>query len=146
VPFDQVPVRNTSLLVHASGDPQMPLMLAKTVRTKILEIDPDQAVSSIRSMEAVIDESLWQRRVLLALMLLFGGVALTLSSIGVYGVIAYSVQQRQTEFAIRIALGARPGEVLKLAIGEGMRLVMAGISIGLLVGFIATRALTTLLY
>jgi putative ABC transport system permease protein len=74
------------------------------------------------------------------------GDALTLSTIGVYGVIAYSVHQRQTEFGIRIALGAQRHEIVKLAIAGGMRLVLAGIAIGLVVGFIAMRGITTLLF
>src|SRR5207247_1621504 len=102
--------------------------------------------SAIRSMEQVIDDSLWQRRILLWIMLLFAGVALILSSIGIYGVIAYSVQQRRKEFGIRIALGAQRRDILRLAVSEGMRLVLMGISIGLVGSLVAMSGITKLLY
>jgi putative ABC transport system permease protein len=142
-PFDQVPARDAVVLLHTRMDPAS---LAQAVRKKIFEIDPDEAVPPVRSIRQVIDDSLWQRRTLLSIMILFGAVALVLSSIGLYGAIAYSVQQRQTEFGIRIALGARRYDVVKLAIVEGVRLASFGIVIGLVLASIAARAVTTLLY
>ena len=112
-PFDQVPARSSTLLLQTQLDPSE---LAKTIRKRIFEIDRDQAVSAVRRMKDVVDESLWQRRVLLSIMLLFGGIGLILSSIALYGVIAYSVQRRQSEFGIRIALGARSRDILMLAL------------------------------
>jgi ABC-type antimicrobial peptide transport system permease subunit len=79
-------------------------------------------------------------------MILFGSVALILSSMGLYAVIAYSVQQRQTEFGIRVALGAQNSDIVSLAIGEGIRLASAGILIGLVLASIAARSVRTLLY
>ena len=143
VPFDQSPVRESALFLNTSIDPSV---LTGGVRQKIYQVDPDQAASAIRSMEQVIDSSLWQRRVLLWIMLLFGGVALILSSIAVYGVIAFSVQQRQTEFGIRIALGAQHGDILRLAVREGMWLVAIGISSGLIGSIVVTSGIARLLY
>jgi putative ABC transport system permease protein len=76
--------------------------LAATFREKIFEIDRDEPVSVVRTIGQVIDDSLWQRRTLLSIMILFGSVALTLPTMGLYAVIAYSVQQRQTEFGIEL--------------------------------------------
>jgi putative ABC transport system permease protein len=142
-PFDQVPIRDTVVFLHTRMDQAS---LAQTLRQKIFEIDRDQAVPPLRSIKEVINDSLWQRRTLLSIMILFGSVALILSSMGLYGVIAYSVQQRQTEFGIRIALGAQRHDILKLAIGEGIRLACLGIVIGVVLASIAARTVTTLLY
>jgi putative ABC transport system permease protein len=143
VPFDQVPVRDMAIFLTTRIDPSL---LVANVRQKIYEADPDQAASAVRSMEQVIDDSLWQRKVLLWIMLLFAGVALTLSSMAIYGVIAFSVQQRQSEFGIRIALGAQRTHILRIAVGEGMRLVLIGICIGLLGSTAAMSGITKLLY
>jgi putative ABC transport system permease protein len=142
-PFDQVPVRDAVVLLHTRMDPGS---IAQTVRQKISEIDRDEPISPVRSIKQVIDDSLWQRRTLLSIMILFGSAALVLSSMGLYGVIAYAVEQRQTEFGIRIALGARRGDIVKLAIADGIRLASAGTLIGIVLAFIAARAATTLLY
>jgi putative ABC transport system permease protein len=142
-PFNQVPVRDVAVLLHTRVDGAH---LAATFREKIFEIDRDEPVSVVRTIGQVIDDSLWQRRTLLSIMILFGSVALILCSMGLYAVIAYSVQQRQTEFGIRIALGAQKFDIVKLAIGEGIRLASAGIIIGLVLASIAARAVRTLLY
>jgi putative ABC transport system permease protein len=142
-PFAQVPVRDAVVLLHTRMDATS---LAQTVRQKIFEIDRDEPVSPLRSIAQVIDDSLWQRRTLLSIMILFGSVALVLSSIGLYGVIAYSVEQRQTEFGIRIALGAQGHDIVKLAIADGIRLAALGVLIGLVLASIAARAVSTLLY
>jgi putative ABC transport system permease protein len=143
VPFEQAPIRDTVLLVNTESDP---MALAGTVRRKIFEIDSDQPASAIRPMTQVIDDSLWQRRVLLQLIVVFAGVALALSSVGVYGVISYSMEQRRKEFGIRIALGAQGGNILRLGISEGMKLTAAGVAIGLIAGVIINKRMTALLY
>jgi len=142
-PFNQVPVRDVAVLLYTRMDAAH---LAATFREKIFEIDRDEPVSVVRPIGQVIDDSLWQRRTLLSIMILFGSVALILSSMGLYAVIAYSVQQRQTEFGIRVALGAQNSDIVKLAIGQGIRLASAGILIGLVLASIAARAVRTLLY
>ena len=143
VPFDQVPVRDMALFVATRISPSL---LIAGVRQKVYEVDPDQAVSAVRSMQQVIDDSLWQRKVLLWIMLLFAGVALTLSSMAIYGVIAFSVQQRQGEFGIRIALGAQRAHILRIAVGEGMRLVAFGTAFGLMGSAATMRGISRLLY
>jgi putative ABC transport system permease protein len=143
VPFFQVPTREMFLVVNTQSDP---LAFAATVRKTISQIDADQPVSAIRPMAQVIDDSLWQRRVLLQLIVLFAAVALALSSVGVYGVISYSMEQRRKEFGIRIALGAERGNIIRLGISEGMKLASAGAAIGLIAGLIINRRITALLY
>jgi putative ABC transport system permease protein len=141
--LDQTPERDTALFLTTKIDPSV---LVAGVRQKIYEVDPEQAASAVRAMEQVIDDSLWQRRVLLWIMLLFAGVALVLSSIAVYGVIAFSIQQRRSEFGIRIAIGAQRRDILKLAVSEGMWLVGIGIMIGLAGSVALMRAIGKLLY
>ena len=143
VPFSQAPVREMFLVVNTRSEP---LALSGTVRKAIFEIDPDQAISAIRAMTQVIDDSLWQRRVLLQLIVLFAGVALALSSVGVYGVISYSMEQRRKEFGIRIALGAQRANILRLGISEGMKLAGAGAAIGLIAGAIINKRMAAVLF
>jgi putative ABC transport system permease protein len=143
VPFKQAPVRESAIIVRTTSEP---LSYAGAARQRIFEIDRDQAVSPIRTMEQVIDDSLWQRRVLLLVMVLFAGVALVLCSTGLYGIISYSIQQRRTEFAIRVALGAKNREILKLAIGESVRLALAGIGVGLAAGVVLLQGMSSVLY
>jgi putative ABC transport system permease protein len=146
VPFSQVPVREMFLVVNVVNTQSEPIALAATVRKAIFEFDPDQPISAIRAMNQVIDDSLWQRRVLLQLIVLFAAVALALSCVGVYGAISYSMEQRRKEFGIRIALGAARGNILRLGISEGMKLAAAGALIGLIAGAIINKRMTKLLF
>jgi putative ABC transport system permease protein len=143
VPFPQVPTREMFLVVNTQSEP---LASAAMVRKTIFQIDSDQPVSAIRPMTQVIDDSLWQRRVLLQLIVLFAIVALALSSVGVYGVISYSMEQRRKEFGIRIALGAQRANILRLGISEGMKLAGAGAAIGLIAGAIINKRMAAVLF
>jgi len=97
-------------------------------------------------MEDVIRGALAERRFAMRLLAIFAGVALALAAIGVYGVMAYSVQQRTREIGIRVALGARPADVLRLLLGHGLLLTAAGVVTGLLAALAATRAMSALLF
>jgi len=97
-------------------------------------------------MEHIVDEAVTQPRFNLFLLGLFGGIALLLSAAGIYGVTAYAVTQRTHEFGIRMALGAQVGDVLKMILGQGMRLIGVGVVIGLLASFALTRLLKSLLF
>jgi predicted permease len=123
-----------------------PASLAATVRKTVWEIDKDQPVSNIRTMEEILSESIARQRFSMLLLAIFAAVALTLAAVGIYGVMSYSVAQRTHEIGIRMALGAQTGAVLKLAVGYGMKLVIVGVVVGLIAAFALTRVMATLLF
>ena len=123
-----------------------PTSLATSVRNAVWEIDKDQPVSNIQTMEAIFADSLARQRFSMLLLAIFAGVALVLAAVGIYGVMSYSVAQRTHEIGIRMALGAQTPAVLKLAVGYGMKLVIAGLVIGLIAAFALTRLMSTLLF
>jgi putative ABC transport system permease protein len=123
-----------------------PLGLASAVRKTVWEIDKDQPVSNVSTMEDVLSESISRQRFSMLLLGIFAAVALVLAAVGIYGVMSYSVAQRTHEIGIRMALGAQRSDVLKLAVGQGLKLVMIGVAIGLAGAFILTRVMTSLLF
>ncbi len=118
---------------HAAG-------LAAAVRTEVQQIDPTLSVFNIRTLEDQVFESLAPLRMNVVILAVFGGLALLLASIGLYGVASYSVTQRTREIGVRMALGARRGSVLRLVLGHGLILVV----IGVVVGTVAAAALMAL--
>lgn len=123
-----------------------PAGLAPEIRSIVAEVDKSAPVSEVKTMEHIVDESVTQPRFNLFLLGLFGGIALLLSAAGIYGVTSYSVTQRTHEFGIRMALGAQVGDVLKMILGQGMLLILAGIAVGLLASFALTRLMKSLLF
>jgi putative ABC transport system permease protein len=123
-----------------------PLSLAATVRKTVWEIDKDQPVSNISTMENVLSESVARQRFSMLLLGIFAGLALILAAVGIYGVMSYSIAQRTHEIGIRMALGAQKSDVLKLAVGQGLKLVLIGVAIGLVAAFILTRVMASLLF
>jgi predicted permease len=123
-----------------------PASMASTVRSAVWEIDKDQPVSNIRTMEEILVGSIARQRFSMLLLAIFAAVALILAAVGIYGVMSYSVAQRTHEIGIRMALGAQTGAVLKLAVSYGLKLVVAGIVIGLIAAFALTRVMSTLLF
>ncbi|MCA1568366.1 MAG: ABC transporter permease [Acidobacteria bacterium] len=123
-----------------------PLSLAAAARRTIWEIDKDQPVSNIRTMENVLSDSIARQRFSMLLLGIFAAVALVLAAVGIYGVMSYSVAQRTREIGIRMALGARRGDVLMLTVGGGLKLVLIGVAIGLVAAFILTRVMSSLLF
>ena len=123
-----------------------PASLAASVRQAVWEVDKDQPVSNIRPMEEVLSDSIARQRFSMLLLAIFAGVALVLAAVGIYGVMSYSVAQRTHEIGIRMALGAQTGAVLKLAVGHGLKLLLAGIVLGLGAAFMLTRVMSTLLF
>jgi ABC-type antimicrobial peptide transport system permease subunit len=116
------------------------------VRDVIRNLDRKQPILAIATANNVISESIAQDRFFTLLFLLFGGLALGLAAIGVYGVLAYSVGQRIPEIGVRMALGAGTVDVLRMLVGGGMRLVIIGVALGTLASLLLTRALGSLLY
>ena len=123
-----------------------PASLAPEVRRIVAEVDKSAPVSEVKTMEHIVSEAVTQPRFNLFLLGLFGAIALLLSAAGIYGVTAYSVTQRTHEFGIRMALGAQVGDVLKMILGQGMLLIVAGIVVGLLASFALTRLMKSLLF
>jgi putative ABC transport system permease protein len=123
-----------------------PLSLASAVRRAVWEVDKDQPVSKIRTMEEIVSESVARQRFSMMLLGVFAALALALAAVGIYGVMSYSVAQRTREFGIRMALGAQRSDVLKLAVGQGLKLVLVGIAIGLGAAFLLTRVMSSLLF
>ncbi|MCC7376765.1 MAG: ABC transporter permease [Verrucomicrobiales bacterium] len=132
-----------NLLVRTAGPP---LTMAEAVRDAVLEIDPNQPVANIRTMEDALSSSLGQQRFVLMLLVGFAGIALLLAAIGLYGVIAYAVTQRTRELGIRMALGANRRDVLALIVSQGMKLVAGGLVLGLVGAIGLTRVLHRMLY
>jgi putative ABC transport system permease protein len=112
----------------------------------VLAIDPNQAITKIKTMETIVADSIAQERLSMLLMGLFGTLALVLASVGIYGLLSYAVAQRTQEMGIRMALGARMVDVMTLILKQGFGLVVIGEVIGLFGAFAFTRLLRTMLF
>ena len=123
-----------------------PTNMVGAVRNEILSIDKDQPVSAVKTMNEMRAESMASLRFNTIALSIFAGLGLVLSAVGIYGVMAYSVGKRTHEIGIRMALGAQPGSVMRLVLGQGMLLVLIGVGIGLVVSFALTRIMANLLY
>ena len=123
-----------------------PTTLVAPLREAVRSIDPDQPIADVRTMDQWVARSLEVRRAPMVLLALFGGVALVLSAIGIYGVLAFGVAQQVREFGIRQALGASPRSILSLVLVQGMRTVGTGIALGLGGAYALSRFLETLLF
>jgi len=142
-PVTQVPARAMALVLKTGLDPQS---IVAQVRSAVRAVDPEQPISDVRTMEEWIGRSLQTRRAPTALLAVFGGVALVLAAIGIYGVLAFGVTQRAREFGIRQALGADRGSILTLVLGQGLKTVGAGIVLGVAAALVLTRYLQSLLF
>jgi putative ABC transport system permease protein len=135
-----------SLVILAVRTSKDPASLAAAVRSEISALDPQVPVSDVATMDAVVSASVANQRFGALLFLLFGAIALVLTAVGIYGVIAYGVAQRTHEIGIRVALGANRREVLSLIVSEAMKPALLGAALGLCAALGLTRLLTRLLY
>jgi predicted permease len=142
-PFDQIPFPLVAFTIRTKTDPEA---MIKAAEQTLWSVDPDLPVFKAISMDVLADQSRAVRRASSAIISAFAVLALVLACIGVYGVMAYSVTQRTQEIGVRMALGARRTDVLKLIMGFGLRLTMIGILIGLVCSFISARLMASLLY
>jgi putative ABC transport system permease protein len=143
IPYMQSPQIFTSVVVRAKGDP---MALGKDVRDAIWRVDRDQPVWKIRTMESLVDNALGSKRVLLGLVGAFASVAVLLAGVGIFGVMSFAVTQRTHEVGVRMALGAHGSEVLRLIVGQGLRLTFVALVIGLIAASGATRLLASQLF
>jgi len=132
-----------TLVVRSKGNPQK---LEPELRNVLRSIDPQQPVSAVQTMEEAVSQSLGDRRFSLSLLGAFAGLALALALVGIYGVMSYSVAQRTREIGIRMALGAAHGRVLRLVVGQGLRLAGLGLAIGIGCALALSGVLRTLLF
>jgi predicted permease len=138
-----LPPASPLIAIRTAGDP---LALVSAVRQRIRAIDPAIVQYDVRTMESRLGESVAGRRFNMLLLGLFGGLALTLAAVGIYGVIGYAVRRRTAELGIRMALGAARRDIMRLVIGAGVRLTAAGLAIGLVATLIVTRLIRGLLF
>jgi putative ABC transport system permease protein len=143
IAFPQLPWGNMNLLVRTVVPPQS---MTSVIHAQISAVDPDQPVTAIQTVNDLVDNSLSQPRFITLLLGIFSGTALALAVVGVYGVLAYSVSQRRHELGIRLALGARRGDLIHLVVRQGLVLAGAGVGIGLIAAFLLTSLLSSLLY
>jgi putative ABC transport system permease protein len=143
MPVAQAAGRFMSVAMSTKGDPNA---VVGAVRNAVHSVDPGMPIAQVNTLEKMIDGSVGQRRLSMILLGLFSGIALLLASIGIYGVMSYSVAQRSRELGIRMALGAERGSVLRLVVGQGMGLAGLGVVIGLVAAFGLTRFLAAQLY
>jgi putative ABC transport system permease protein len=132
-----------TMAVRTTGRPEG---VISGVRSQVQSLDSNLALTNVQTIGELIGQGLWAPRMGAALLAVFGGLALILAIIGVYGVLSYSVNQQTREIGIRMAMGAQTGRVLGLVVGQGMRLAAAGLILGLIVAFAAMRIMTSLLF
>ena len=136
-------MQNPTILVRTTGDPRL---LSEAIRRETKAVIPNLPPPLIRTMDDLISETVAQPRLQTGLLSMFAGVALVLAAVGLYGVLAYTVTQRHREIGIRLALGAPKRNVLSLVIAQGMKLVLAGVAIGIAGALALTRVMRNLLY
>jgi putative ABC transport system permease protein len=142
-PFTQQTFSSMSLVVRTAGDPTQ---ATAAIRNAVLELDKDQPIANIKTLEQLVSTSIAQQKFSMSLLGVFAAVALALAAVGIYGVLSYAVTQRTHEIGIRMALGAGRRDVLRLVVGQGMRLTLIGVSVGLVAALALTRLMSTMLF
>jgi putative ABC transport system permease protein len=143
LPFRQSPMEAMQIILATDEDP---LRLAAAAREQVWDVDPKQPIMNVSTLESILESAIVARRFNLQVMGFFGVVALALALIGIHGLVVFSVAQRTHEMGIRIALGARTGDVIRLIVGEELSLVAVGVTAGLFCVFLIKRLLASLLF
>ncbi len=143
LPYTQLPRFRMALVLRSSSDP---MSLVRSVRAQVRSVDGDQPIYEIKTMEKLISEHVSGIEMSAMLMAIFGVMALILSAVGVYSVMAYSVSQRTHELGVRMALGASSADILKLVVGQSSRMAAIGLGIGLPIAFALTRVVASALF
>ena len=142
-PFPELPYSSMVFVARTTGEP---LALVPSIREAVRSLDKNQPIAEVNSMEQLVAKSFSDSRFTMLLFSAFAGLAMILACIGIYGVMTYTVSQRTHEIGIRMALGAQRRDVLRLVVGQGVRLALSGVVLGLLAAFALTRVMTSLLY
>ncbi|MDE3153878.1 MAG: ABC transporter permease [Acidobacteriota bacterium] len=142
-PFQQAPLPDMTLVARTAGDP---LAISAALRAQVSSLDGNQPLGTVTTMEHLVGESAAPQRLNATLLAGFAGLALLLAAVGVYGVMAYLVAQRAHEIGVRIALGAAPADIVREVLGDGARLVGAGLLAGLVSAAFLSRLLSSLLF
>jgi macrolide transport system ATP-binding/permease protein len=142
-PFLQTPETEANVLLRTEGKPES---LLGAFRSQVHDLDPNVPILESDSLTNLLSSSLFAYRAAATLAALLGGIGLLLASIGIFGVLSYSVNQRTQEIGVRMALGARPADILRLVVGQGMRLVLTGMFAGIVASLVAARLISSLLY
>ncbi|MGA9769124.1 MAG: ABC transporter permease [Blastocatellia bacterium] len=143
MPYSQIEIAPYEMVIRTKTDGAG---LSAAIRSEVWAIDKDQPVSNIRTMEQILSGSIARQRFNLLLLGIFAALAMALASVGIYGVMSYTVTQNTREIGIRMALGARAGDVLKLVVGQGLALTFIGVGIGIGAAFALTRLMASLLF
>jgi putative ABC transport system permease protein len=142
-PFRQAPPYYTAIMLRAPGDP---LQFVSPLREQIAALNPELPLYNIKSMDRLINESIVGIAYVAAMAAVLGGIALVLASVGVFGVMSYSVTERAHEIGIRMSLGAQTRDILRMVLRSGMTLTMLGLAIGLPAAFAVARGLAAVLF
>jgi putative ABC transport system permease protein len=143
LPHAQMPINSMNLVMRSTNDPSS---LARSIQQAVQSLDKDIPVYRIITLDQYLGMAVAQPKFNALLLSLFGGLALALTAIGLYGVMAYSVAQRAQEIGIRVALGAQTGDVLKMVLRQGLKLTALGLLIGLAAAYALTRYMQSLLF
>lgn len=144
IPYEQFGgVSRMDIAVRTTGDPTR---YVSAIRAAVNSVDKDEPIANVRTLDDLVSSSMGQRRLSMTLLGVFAGIALLLASVGIYGVMAYSVVQRTREMGLRMALGARQSDVLALVLRQGMTLVLSGVVIGVVCALAITRVMASQLY
>jgi putative ABC transport system permease protein len=143
VPYAQFAPPTMNIVVRAAADP---MNLVAALRDRVSAVDKNETLSAARSMDDVLGASVSQPRFSSQLLGMFAALALILAAIGLYGLMAYSITQRKNEIGIRMALGARREDILRLILRQGLRLTLIGMGLGLVASLFLTRVLSSMLF
>lgn len=141
--YFQAPTASMSVILRTASDP---LALATAARRAVTALDPNQPVYNVDTLSRIVKDAVWVTRLTAALFGAFSALALALAAVGIYGLTAYAVAQRQREIGLRLALGATPGDVLRLVLGRGLALALAGVLGGIVAAYLLTKGMAGLVY